>query len=122
MGGAGQRKQEAILKKEIEQVAIVDHVIMMRMRRTRVGIISLATFPHLKDADQHPLCRLHSNVLLFKRCSNHFFFEAEKGEGGEAREHERHVQRSDRICHGTAKGKTAMKHFFLRKGCDLSFN
>ena len=33
MGGAGQRKQEAILKKEIEQVAIVDHVIMMRMRR-----------------------------------------------------------------------------------------
>ena len=122
MGGAGQRKQEAILKKEIEQVAIVDHVIMMRMRRTRVGIISLATFPHLKDADQHPLCRLHSNVLLFKRCSNHFFFEAEKGEGGEAREHERHVQRSDRICLGTAKGRTAKKHFFLRKGCDLSFN
>ena len=43
-------------------------------------------------------------------------FSAEKGEGGEAREHERHLQRSDRICHGTAKGKTAKKHFFFWKG------
>ena len=43
MGGAGQRKQEAILKKEIEQVAIVDHVKMMRMRRMRVMIISCLT-------------------------------------------------------------------------------
>ena len=81
MGGAGQRKQEAILKKEIEQVANVDHLIMMRMRRTRVGIISLATFPHLKDADQHPLCRLHSNVLLFKICSNHFSLKLKREKG-----------------------------------------
>ena len=105
MGGAGQRKQEAILKKEIEQVAIVDHLIMMRMRRTRVRIISLAIFPHLKDADHHPLCRLQSNIPMFNRCSNHFLFSVEKGEGGKAREHECHLQRSDRICHGTAKGK-----------------
>ena len=102
-------------------MAIVDHVIMMRMRRTREGIIPCSIF-HLKDTDHHPHCAVHSNIPMFKRCSNHFLFEAEKGEGGEAREHERHVQRSDRICHGTAKGKTAMKHFFLRKGCDLSFN
>ena len=36
-------------------------------------------------------------------------FSAEKGEGGEAREHECHLQRSDRICLGTAKGRTAKK-------------
>ena len=80
MGGAGQRKQEAILKKEIEQVAIVDHLIMMRMRRTREGIIPCSIF-HLKDTDHHPHCAVHSNIQMFKRCSNHFFFQLKREKG-----------------------------------------
>ena len=43
-----------------------------------MGIISLAMF-HLKDADHHPLCRLH---LVIYQCSNDvqviFYFQLER--------------------------------------------